>query len=177
MDGRISAKEFAELKKVSPAAVTKWIDGGKLGPIGDAVVQVGRRYRIDPIKADSYLEIHGKLTNHRLHFADAAPETGKREDAPQNGPAAQKLDSYREATIWKIRYEALQKQHDYEISIGKYVLAEEVKAAAFAKGRTIRDILENLLAKLRALTAENGNEHLYELCSAEIKLAQQEMLR
>lgn len=97
MDGRVSAKEYAEMKKVSPAAVTKWIDGGKLGPLGDAIIKKGRRYRIDPLKADSYLEIHGKLTNQRLHFGGEDSLDGvQATEVPTNGTGKVKgLDSYR----------------------------------------------------------------------------------
>ena len=177
MDGRISAKEYATLRKVSPAAVTKWLEAGKLGPLGDAYVKNGRRYLIDSLKADRYLEINGKLTNQRLDFG-SGPVVGDPGDGiPANGTEpVKKLDSYREATTWKIRYEALQKQHDYEISIGKYVLADDVKAAAFNKARTIRDMLLNIPSKLSpVLAAESDNEQVYALLNDEIRLVLEEL--
>lgn len=167
MDGRISAVEYAKMKKVSPMAVSKWIEAGKLGPLGDAVIKKGRRYQIDPFKADQYLDINVKMTNQRLFDDDGLgdfPPTSP-DDPPLGDNGSQKMpgtvpDSYRQATTWKIRYEALLRQQEYEIKNGKYILADEAHTTFFNKARTFRDAMLNIPPRIGRIVAAEAYESI-----------------
>jgi hypothetical protein len=162
VDERIRAVEYAKIKKVSPMAVSKWVEGGKLGPLGDAVIKAGRRYKIDPFKADQYLDVNVKMTNQRLFNDDGLadlPPVGA-DDLPPGDNGSQKTsgtvpDSYRQATTSKIRYEALLRQQEYEIKSGKYILADEARSTFFNKARTFRDAMLNIPPRIgRIMVAE-----------------------
>lgn len=150
METRISAVEYAKLKKVSPMAVSKWIASGKLGPMGDAVIRNGRRYLIDSLKADQYLDINVKMTNQRIfNFENNAPSNTPSE-MPENKPHT---DRYREATTWKAQYEALLRQQEYEIKSGKYILADEAYTIFFNKIRGFRDVILNIPPRIGRIVA------------------------
>lgn len=171
MDGRISAVEYAKMKKVSAMAVSKWIEGGKLGPLGDAVIKVGRRYKIDPFKADQYLDTTVKMTNQRLFDDDglATSTMGDEATLPPNENGTQKTrsvpDSYRQATTWKIKYEALLRQQEYEIKNGKYILADEASATYFNKARSFRDAVLNIPPRIGRIVAAE----IYDAVSSELR--------
>jgi len=143
-------------------AVTKWIAAGKLGPLGDAVIKVGRRYQIDPFKADQYLDVNVKMTNQRL-FDDADHTLQDPAVPPENGTeksSGGQPDSYRQATTWKIRYEALLRQQEYEIKNGKYILADEAHTTFFNKARTFRDAMLNIPPRVGRIVAAEAYESI-----------------
>jgi hypothetical protein len=182
----LNATEYAKSKNVSDEAVRKWIKTGKLGPIGDAVARKGRLWLIDPQKADAYYNDNVRMTNQSLPFAG---ETDNDQDpGTHEGPALGRkvskgdtpadLSTYHGATAWRAKYEALLSQHEFEIKSGRYVLAEEVKAAAFAKARTLRDMLLTIPDRISPiLTAEDDPEKVFQLLTREIKLALEEIER
>ena len=62
------------------------------------------------------------------------------------------------------------------VEAGRYVDAEEVKAAAFNKARVVRDGLLNIPDRLSAvLAAENNAVRIHEVLSAEIRAALEEL--
>jgi hypothetical protein len=62
------------------------------------------------------------------------------------------------------------------VEAGRYVDAEEVKAAAFNKARVVRDGLLNIPDRLSAvLAAENNSVRIHEVLSAEIRAALEEL--
>jgi hypothetical protein len=157
------------MKKVSAMAVSKWIAEKKLGPLGDAVIKKGRRYMIDPLKADGYLDINVRMTNQRLFSDDGVP-LGDPDENNQGAAGAEKTtgnqpDSYRQATTWKIRYEALLRQQEYEIKSGKYILADEASATFFNKARSFRDAVLNIPPRIgRIIAAE-----IFDAVSSELR--------
>ena len=59
-----------------------------------------------------------------------------------------------------------------KVEAGKYVDADEVRAAAFNRGRAVRDNLLNIAGRLAAVTAAESDERkCFELIDAEIKAA------
>jgi len=159
---RISAVEYAKLKRGSAMAGSTWIAGGKLGPLGDAVIKKGRRYMIDPEKADGYLEVSVKMTNHRLFDIEEDPSHALGNDPvtqadpvppPSSGNGDKKPDRYREASTWKTQYEALLRRQEYEIKSGKYALVDEVRNAFFNKARIARDAMLNIPPRVGRIAA------------------------
>ena len=62
------------------------------------------------------------------------------------------------------------------VEAGRYVDADEVKAAAFNKARVVRDGLLNIPDRLSAvLAAENNAVRIHEILSAEIRAALEEL--
>lgn len=186
MNGLLNAKEYAETKGVSHVAVHKWISMGKLGPIGDAIIKKGRLWLIDPQKADAYYSDNSKPTNQRTLFPDTLNESeegtekmgDKKPEKSKKNDRIANLNTYGGATTWKAKYEALLRQQEYEIKAGIYVLAEEVKAAAFNKARIIRDTLLNIPDRLSPILAsELDQDKIYQLLSGEIKLALEELAK
>jgi hypothetical protein len=170
IEGRVSAVEYARMKKVSAMAVSKWIEGGKLGPLGDAVIKKGRRYMIDPLKADGYLDINVRMTNQRLFPGDDTSLSGDPDENTQGAAGTEKAagskpDSYRQATTWKIRYEALLRQQEYEIKSGKYILADEAHATFFNKARSFRDAILNIPPRIGRIVAAE----IYDAVSSELR--------
>lgn len=174
MDDRISIVEYANMKNVSRISVFNWIKGEKLGPLGDAVVKVGRKYMINPMKADQYLETNSRITNQRLfdddhilsaHEADAATPSDHQPAKTIQG------DTYRQATTWKIKYEALLRKQEYEIKSGKYILADEARSAYFNKARSFRDAVLNIPPRIgKILAAEIYDAVLAELTSIDVDI-------
>ena len=59
-----------------------------------------------------------------------------------------------------------------KVEAGKYVDVDEVRAAAFNRGRAVRDNLLNIAGRLAAVTAAESDERkCFELIDAEIKAA------
>lgn len=165
MPDLVSAKEYGKMHGVSHVAVLKWIDAGKLGPIGDAMVKEGKSWRIDVQKADAYLRDLARETNQSRLFAAPAAATpaGSPEASLPSGPRAKSsstmgLDTYQGATAWKAKYEALLAQHKYEIESGKFILADEVKAEWFARTRTARDTLLTIPDRIAPILAAESDE-------------------
>jgi len=186
MNGLLNAKEYAETKGVSHVAVLKWIKTGKLGPVGDAAIKKGHLWLIDPQIADAYYSDNMKPTNQRTLFPDTTNESeesiGKTGDEKpeksKKGDRIANLNTYGGATTWKAKYEALLRQQEYEIKGGIYVLAEEVKSAAFNKARIIRDTLLNIPDRLSPILAsEHDQDKIYQLLSGEIKLVLEELAK
>lgn len=186
MNGLLNAKEYAEMKGVSHVAVGKWIKSGKLGPIGVAVIKKGRLWLIDTQKADAYYSDNMRPTNQRTLFHDTSNESEESiekmgDEKPKKSKKSDRiadLNTYGGATTWKTMYEALLRQQEYEIKAGIYVLAEEVKAAAFNKARIIRDTLLNIPDRLSPILAsELDQDKIYQLLSGEIKLVLEELAK
>ena len=183
MPDLVSAKEFGKMRGVSHVAVLKWIDSGKLGPIGDAVVKEGKAWKIDVQKADAYFRDLARETNQARLFDSSAATASPAAATPQTpSPAksspAMDLNTYKGATAWRAKYEALLSQHEFEIKSGKYVLADEVAAAAFAKARTVRDMLLTIPDRIGPiLAAESDEAKIRSTLSAEIHQALEELAR
>ena len=191
-NGFLNAKEHGKTKNVSHMAVLKWIESGKLAPIGDAVAKSGSRWMIDAQKADAYYYDNVKLTNQRIPFENRpantegapisdveTPPQRENEHSPKSkNDRVANLNTYHGATTWKAKYEALLRQQEYEIKSGIYILAEEVKTAAFNKARIIRDTLLNIPDRIASILAsESDQDKVYQLLSDEIKLALDELAK
>lgn len=145
----VSFAEFARLKGVSPTAVKKAIDTGRL--VNSLVYGLGKKAKLDPVIAAQEWE---KNTDHSRRTVgedirppkenlekifEKADEEAKQErvSSPLNGSRA-----VREA------YMARLAKISYEQKIGKLIDAEEVKSAGFKLGRTIREGLLNIPDRL-----------------------------
>jgi hypothetical protein len=181
MPDLVNAKEYGKLHGVSHEAVRKWIESGKLGPIGDAVVKGGKAWAIDVQKADAYYNDLARETNQSRLFDPAPggdPQPGAPAEPPKKSAHEFNLNTYKGATAWRQKYEALRSQHEYEVESGKYVLVEEVRAAAFNKARLVRDTLLTIPDRIGAiLAAETDEAKVRQILGTEIKMALEELTK
>lgn len=148
-DDLMTQSQYATRKGVSHSAVAKWIQTGKLGTLGDALIQKGKRVLIDPSKADALLQMNLKLTNQGLPLdATGGNDPINKQTAPD----------YRASTAWKARAEALVKLFEYDILSGKYILADEARTTFFNIARTFRDALLNIPPRISAILAAESYE-------------------
>jgi hypothetical protein len=163
--GLVSAKEYAELKGVSPMAVTKWLKAGKLGSEGDAWQKNGAHYLIDTDLADALLEQNQKVT---LQRSPSSSRTAREID-----PEIDKISrDYTKHRSIGAGYDAYLKKLDYEMKIGALVRADDVKTEAYTLFRSVRDSILNIPDRIAPIVAaEQDTEKVRSLLNSELLIA------
>lgn len=83
-----------------------------------------------------------------------------------------------DARTKKWHYQALLAELEYRKQIGELVRADEVRGAAFATARRVRDALLNLPSRISSiLAAESDSRKIHELLSKEIRQALEALAR
>lgn len=173
-------KEFADLIGCKPSYVTELRKSGRLILTDD-----GRAVRV----AESIARIEATRDPAMKAVADrhaaargAALSSGVREDGDDRPVASinpEKIgNDYQVARAVKERYAAMSAKRDYEISIGKLLSADDVRAAAANAVATIRTSLEAIPDSIAPVIASETDESRIRILIAdEIEHALTELAR
>lgn len=137
----ISLRQFAREKQVNLFAVQQAIQNGRIKTVKDAK----GRDKIDADTAGIDWDKNKDLS--KVRDEKDLPEENK------------KNSNFAQARMVKATFEAKLSQLEYERKIGRYVLVDEVKAAAFKAHRTVRDNLLNIPDRIAAQLAAETDPH------------------
>jgi len=152
----LSLRAYARHRGVSLAAVQKAIRSGRISRNADGL--------IDSERADAEWNAKTRPGQSRAPLAAAAPLEPA--EAPPDG-----LDYFRARAI-RENYLARMAKIEFEEKTAKLVSRDEVEAAAFTRGRIVRDNLLNIPDRLAAtLAAESDADKVHRLLSDEIRRA------
>jgi hypothetical protein len=174
---KVSVKEFAKHRKITEQSVSRYITTGVIPAA--AKTKVNNRIQIDQEMADAHIDAN--ITPRRILLAGGgvAKSTAP---LPENAadiigaPKAHGGLSYTDARAWAQRYKAALLKVELEEKQGKLIDAEAVKAAAFNKGRMLRDSLLNIPDRMAAiLAAESDQIKIADILAAEIRAALDEL--
>lgn len=186
---KLSFSAYAKHRGVSPAAVTKAVQAGRITPERDP--RTGRQV-LDSATADLQWAANTDSAKqegskaHRRSPADALPATTESQseeptttEAPQApppsgqtpatmGPAA----SVALSRAWKEHWNAEMARLKFEERSGKLVEADHVRRQAFSAARVLRESMLNIPDRLAAqLASETDPRKVHDLLSAEIRKA------
>lgn len=173
---RISQRRYARRAGVSHVYINRLVRDGKLPADGDG--------RIDADEADRVLVAWREPARPSRRTASGAAAGGP-EAQPRPKPAAEALSSSVAGApggdlptlLLKTRIKSEAERGKLlelkaKVETGKYVDTDEVKVAAFNKGRIVRDNLLNVAGRLAAVVAAESNERrCFELIDGEIRHA------
>jgi hypothetical protein len=174
---KVTVKEYAAHRKITQRAVAQHLASGAIP--ATARTKVKGKNIIDVAAADAHLDAN--ITPRRILLAGGGVA---KSTAPLPENAADIIDapkahgglSYTDARAWAQRYKAALLKVELEEKQGKLIDAEAFKAAAFNKGRMLRDSLLNIPDRLAAiLAAESDQIKIAEILATEIRAALDEL--
>lgn len=172
----LSFRQYAKHRGVSPEAVSKAVESGRISTIN----QDGKRL-IDPERADA--EWAANTQSMKRHVPTKA-EKAERKTAPsesQDDPALSKVlqgPSYAQSRAIREAYAARLAKIEYEERTQKLVAVDSVKVEAFKVGRTIRDAILNIPDRISNELAGYGDDpaKIHERLTQELILALEELV-
>jgi hypothetical protein len=178
---KVTVKEFAKHRKITERSVFRYLLSG--GIPAEAKIKEGRKLFIDQEAADAYMD--DNFTPRRVLLAGAA---GHVPPTPLPSPVMAVEDvtvaartaglSYTDARALSQRYKAALLKLEIDERTGKLVDAEQIKAVAFGKARTLRDSLLNIPDRLAPILAAEGDQvRVSEILAEEIRAALEELTR
>jgi hypothetical protein len=179
----IKIPAYAKHRNVTPEYIRVLIKKGKIP--GSALKRVGKRFHVDPKKADAALDANLSHINRSCKNA-AKNKTTKRKFVSSKKSKTRKIKPLtnlekKEMTLAECqrlheRYKAALKQLEYDQKSGRLVPADEVKAAAFEIGRSIRDQIMNIPHRLGpVLAGERDPNRITQLLQGEFRKALEQL--
>ena len=138
---RMTQSEYAQHRQISQPRIAQYIRVGKLN---GAFVKKGRRYFIDPDKADQLLEDNLNPI-YRSGKSRPGPSDPQPDPAPAKGGNGKTLTEATRLLAW---YRAALAKLKYEKESGALIPKEQVDRQATNVGVLVRTHLESLPAKL-----------------------------
>jgi hypothetical protein len=180
----LTVKDYSKKRQVAERSVRQFLADGTIPP--SAVLRQGGRVFIDSVKADRALKANIAFTRQELLAKTQPSEIPSAEGSKalplQKGQkkAIEKAGTgnrtYSEARTETARYKAALLKLDLEVRQGRMVDAEQVKTAAFNRGRAVRDALLNVPDRLASiLAAEHDAKKIESILRTEITAALEEL--
>jgi len=173
----LSFRQYAKHRGVSPEAVSKAVEGGRITTIR---TEDGKRL-IDPVKADAEWAANTQSSK-RYIPTKREKEQGKTKPDPEDaqGPLSQVLQgpSYAQSRAIREAYAARLAKLEYEEKTGKLIPVDKVKVEAFKLARTVRDAILNIPDRISNELASYGNDspRIHERLTQELILALEELV-
>jgi hypothetical protein len=172
---KLSFAAYAKHRGVSPAAVTRAVQSGRIQAEKDPAT--GRRV-IDSDAADAAWASNSdesKAIGARAAGAGAAGAAGAAGTPPGDSEATASA-SYTLSRAKRERFNAEFARLKYEQALGSLVLAADVRKQAFAAARVIREALLNLPDRLAApLAGETDPRRVHQMLKTELTQILQEL--
>jgi hypothetical protein len=164
----MNQREYAKHAGLTQPRICQLLRAGKLR---GAAVKTGGRWNIDPKKADKALKENISPSKKRQGEFGARKTRGRRKPkrrSKREKPTPEEKKwiaktagteelSLHQAELLEKQYRAALKKLEYERASGVLIEAEQVKKAAFDKGRMLRDAFLNLKSKISPLLAIEAN--------------------
>jgi len=174
---RISQRRYAQRVGVSHVYINRLVREGKLPADSDG--------RVDPDEADRVLAAFREpARSSRRTARDTGVRVPEANPRPQRAAESSPLSSSASSVggdlptlLLKTRIKSEAERGKLlelkaKVEAGRYVDADEVKVAAFNKGRIVRDNLLNVAGRLAAVVAAESDERrCFELIDGEIRQA------
>lgn len=152
MSDLLSFRQYAKRRGVSPEAVSKAVETGRISTVLDAA---GKR-KIDPAKADAQWELNTSKAMQRKPTAPARPPVS---ESPDPAPTAGAGPSYAQSRAIREAYAARLAKLEFEEKSEKLVEVDKVKVEAFRTARIVRDailaVADRIDAELAVLNDRN----------------------
>lgn len=173
----VSFRGYAKHRGVSPEAVSKAVESGRITTVTD---ENGKRL-IDPEKAD--LEwARNTQSSKRYNPTKGEMAQGKKKPDPEEGdPALSQVlqgPSYAQSRAIREAYAARLAKLEYEEKTEKLIPVDKVKVDAFKLARTVRDAILNIPDRISNELASYGNDpaRIHERLTQELILALEELV-
>jgi hypothetical protein len=140
-----------------------------------ALRRIGKRFLVDPDKADAALAETLSHVNRKIKTSDPKPKTKTRKIKPLTDLEKKEM-TLAECQRLHERYKGALKQLEFDQKSGRLVPADEVKAAAFEIGRSIRDQIMNIPPRLGPILAgESDPNRIVKMLNDEFRKALEQM--
>lgn len=175
----IKIPAYAKHRGVTPEYIRVLIKKGKIPET--ALKRVGKRWLVDQKKADVALaetlsHVNRKTkTNRKIKTSGPKPKTKTRKFKPLTEIKKRDL-TLAECQRLHQKYKAALAELEYKKKSGELLSADEVKSAAFEIGRSIRDQVMNVPARLGPILAgESDPNKIVKMLNDEFRKALEQM--
>jgi len=180
-DEAVSFKEFARLQGFKPSYVTALRQAGRLvlTPDGSRVLVAESRARIEETRDPSKAGVAARHAAAREAQVPSPPVGLDRdEDADEEAAGERPESPFQTNRAERERWLALSAKRDYEVSMGKLMLASEVESAVANAATSFRKAMERLPHLVAPQLAALNDEHaVRELLATEIEHALRDLAR
>lgn len=170
---KMLVKEYAKHRGIHDRKVREFIEQGLIPT--KAISRLGRAYIVDSTKADKALD---ENMAYRRKDIIPAKVVSLKEKKKLTAKAGVETLNYNQARTLSQQYKAALLKIELDRATGKLLDADDVRKAAFDKGRQVRDAILNIPDRISAiLAAECSQSRVTAILDKELKQALEELSR
>jgi hypothetical protein len=167
----IKIPQYAKHRKVTPEYIRRLIKSGKIPEF--ALKRHGKRWLVDPEKADAALEKNLSYVN-RKNGPNGSVLTSKIK--PELTELEKRDLTLAECQLLHQKYKAALAELEFKQRSGELLPADEIKAAAFEVGRSVRDSIMNIPPRLGPILAgESDPNRIVKMLNDEFRKALEQL--
>lgn len=169
----ISFRQYAKHRGVSPEAVSKAVESGRISTVN----QDGKRL-IDPARADEEWAANTQSTKRHVPTKAEKAEGKTKPDVQEEPGKPLGAPSYAQSRAIREAYAARLEKLEYEEKIGKLISIDTVKVEAFKTARTVRDGVLGIPDRISNELAGYGDDpaKIHERLTEELVIALEELV-